>query len=77
MYAIRSYYVVAAAIIATVFDNMDKPQNQNLTYVYEFITRMCAERKGQPMLLQEYLEAVGESHPANILLAQANSYNFV
>jgi len=64
--------VVAAAIIATVFDNMDKPQNQNLTYVYEFITRMCAERKGQPMLLQEYLEAVGESHPANILLAQAN-----
>lgn len=64
--------VVQAAIIATVYDNMDKPENQNLPYVYEFITRMCAERKGQPMLLQEYLNAVGEEHPANLLLAQAN-----
>lgn len=64
--------VIAAAIIACTYDNMDKPQNQNLPYVYEWITRMCAERQGKTILLIDYLQVVGEDHPANLLLAQAN-----
>lgn len=65
--------VIAAAIIACTYDNMDHPENQNLTYVYEWITRMCAERPGgKGMLLTDYLEIVGEDHPANLILAQAN-----
>lgn len=64
--------VISASILACCYDNINKPHNQNLPYVYHFITKMCEQRKGQPLLLQEYLEAVGEGHPANLLLAQAN-----
>lgn len=64
--------VVAAVIIAVVYDNMKIPQNQNLTYVYEFFIRMCACKGQSGMPLQRYLVNVGEDHPANILLAQAN-----
>ena len=64
--------VIGASIIACCYDNMKKPQNQNLPYVYEWITNMCAQIPNQPMLLTEYLKTVGSSHPANTLLAQAN-----
>lgn len=64
--------VVAASIIACCYDNVKKPKNQNLPYVYEWVTRMCEQRPGKSLLLQEYLKAVGENHPANKLLAQAN-----
>ncbi len=63
--------VLAAGIIACVYDNRDKPENQNLPYVYAWITKMCAEKRGG-MLLLDYLAAVGDNHPANLKLAQAN-----
>lgn len=64
--------VISASIIACCYDNINKPKNQNLTYIYSWITKMCEQRKGLPLLLQEYLAIVGEDHPANMLLAQAN-----
>ena len=66
--------VLSASIMACVYDNelLKRPERQNLYYVYEFITRMCAEKKGKQMLLIDYLQTVGEDHPANLLLAQAN-----
>lgn len=65
--------VLAAGIMACTYDNMDKPQNQNLCYVYEWLTRMCAERPGgKGLLLNEYLKVAGEDHPANLIFAQAN-----
>ncbi len=63
--------VIAAAILAVCYDNIDKPENQNLPYVYEWITRMCESRPGKGLLLEEYLTVVGNKHPANLLLAQA------
>ncbi|WP_124099903.1 VirD4-like conjugal transfer protein, CD1115 family [Ruminococcus sp. Marseille-P6503] len=64
--------VLAAGMMACTYDNMDHPENQNLCYVYEWLTRMCAERPGgKGLLLNEYLKAVGEEHPANLIFAQA------
>lgn len=63
--------VLAAGIIACVYDNRDRPENQNLPYVYAWLTQMCSERK-DGMLLIKYLDAVGDEHPANLKLAQAN-----
>lgn len=63
--------VIAAAILAVCYDNIDKPQNQNLPYVYEWITRMCESRPGKGLLMEEYLIIIGNQHPANLLLAQA------
>lgn len=63
--------VLAAGIIACVYDNKEHPENQNLPYVYAWLTKMCAEKKGG-MLLIEYLETVGDNHPAAMKLAQAN-----
>lgn len=65
--------VLAAGIMACTYDNIDHPENQNLCYVYEWLTRMCAERPGgKGLLLNDYLKAVGEEHPANLIFAQAN-----
>lgn len=63
--------VLSAGIIACVYDNQDKPENQTLPYVYAWITKMCAEKKGS-ILLMDYLTAVGDNHPANLALSQAN-----
>lgn len=64
---------IAAAIMACCYDNQEEhPERQNLPYVCEWLTRMTADRGNRKgMLLNEYLETVGESHPANLLLAQA------
>ena len=63
--------ILAAAILCVVYDNMDKPQYQNLTNVYWFIAEMCKDVKmGQtsfkPIIM--YVAQLPENHPAKPLL---------
>jgi len=59
--------VIAAAIMAVVYDNMDKPEYQNLTNVYYFLANMCKAVNGV-MPLNQYLKQLSPTHPAKALL---------
>lgn len=59
---------LAASIMAVCYDNMNRPEYQNLTNVYYFITEMCQDYKGA-LPLQFYIDSLPESHPSRILLA--------
>jgi len=65
--------IMACCIMAVAYDNRNKPQYQNLTNVYHFISRMCAPQEGQSSLpLQEYLNGLPEEHPAKSLAGISN-----
>ncbi len=61
--------VLAATIMAVVYDNRDHPEYQNLTNVYLFIAEMC--KIGERMPLDDYLADIDYNHPAKALLAAA------
>lgn len=57
--------ILAAGILAVVFDNRDKPEYQNMTNVYHFIGKMCKPTgKKQRMPLSNYIETLDSGHPA-------------
>ena len=39
--------IIAGTIMTVVAENMDKPQYQNLTNVYTFISEMCRSENGK------------------------------
>lgn len=57
--------VIAAGILAVVYDNQDHPEHQNLTNVYHFLAKMCKPvgSKGQ-MPLVHYMKKLPPEHPA-------------
>ncbi|GHU90888.1 hypothetical protein FACS1894202_11430 [Clostridia bacterium] len=63
--------VLAGAIMAVVWDNMSKPEYQNLTNVYHFIAEMCREPpdKKQQTKVNIYSKNLDEKHPARPLFA--------
>lgn len=59
--------VIAAGILSIVFDNLDRPEYQNLSAVYWLVTLLGADSsKG---LAKEYIESMPESHPAKAPLS--------
>jgi type IV secretion system protein VirD4 len=59
--------VIASSILSVVYDNMGKPQYQNLTNVYYFISEMC-RMVGEEMPINKYLKSLDSQHPAKALL---------
>ncbi len=59
--------VIAGSIMAVVFDNMERPQFQNLANVYHFISEMCRTINGT-MPLNQYINSLSEQHPARALM---------
>ena len=60
--------VIAAAILCVVCDNKKRPELQNMTNVYWFISEMC-RTIGSKMPILEYVKKLPASHPAKALLS--------
>jgi len=60
--------IIAAAILCVVCDNKTRPEFQNMTNVYWFISEMC-RTIGSKMPLLEYVKKLPPSHPAKALLS--------
>lgn len=60
--------VIAAAILAVVYDNMKKPQYQNLTNVYYFLENMCKPNARKEMPITIYVEMTPPNHPVRSLI---------
>ncbi len=60
--------VIAAAILCVVYDNVDRPEYQNLTNVYWFIANMCKPVQITPRVtvtpIIEYIKILPDDHPA-------------
>jgi len=63
--------VIAAAIMAVVYDNRERPQYQNMTNVYSFISEMCKPMQGGELPINKYMAALPDAHPAKALLGIA------
>lgn len=59
--------IIAAAIMAVVYDNKEHPEYQNLTNVYYFISEMCKAGDGE-LPLNKYVKGLKKNHPARALL---------
>lgn len=62
--------IMAASILAVVYDNKEHPEYQNLTNVYHFINNMCEMSDNPP--LKRYIdtiEALNPNHPALALIS--------
>ena len=59
--------VIASTILSVVYDNLNKPQFQNLTNVYYFISEMC-RMAGEDLPINKYLKTIDNQHPAKALL---------
>ena len=55
--------IIAGTIMTVVAENMDKPQYQNLTNVYTFISEMCRSENGK-MPINYFIENLPPDHPA-------------
>lgn len=63
--------IIAGSIMSVVFDNMGKPEYQNLTNVYFFINEMCKTDSKGNMLLSKYVDSLDDNHPAKALFGIA------
>ena len=59
--------IVAAAIMAVVFDNRENKQYQNLPNVYQFLVNMC-KPVGNVLPLSVYVASLPPDHPSKALL---------
>lgn len=62
--------IMAACILAVVYDNKDHPEYQNLTNVYYFINNMCEMSDNPP--LKKYINTIkilNPNHPALALIS--------
>lgn len=65
--------VIAACILAVVYDNKNYPEYQNLTNVFHFINNMCTMSDNPP--LKRYIDDIrikNPNHPALALISIAN-----
>ena len=60
--------IIAAAILCVVCENKKRPEYQNLTNVFFFISEMCKTIAGKMPLL-EYVKKLPQNHPAKALLS--------
>ncbi len=55
--------IIAGSIITVIYENKDRPEVQNLTNVYSFISEMCLSDYGD-MPINRYIEDLDDDHPA-------------
>ncbi|MDF2923898.1 MAG: conjugal transfer protein TraG [Paenibacillaceae bacterium] len=60
--------VIAASILSVVWDNVKRPDYQNLTNVYWFLAEMNRQI-GNKTPMQEYIKRLPQHHPARALLS--------
>ena len=60
--------IIDAAILCVVCDNRKRPDMQNLTNVYWFISGMCQSIEGK-LPIVEYVKKLPSNHPAKALLS--------
>lgn len=60
--------VIAASILSVVWDNIKRPEYQNLTNVYWFLAEM-SKQIGNKTPMQEYIKRLPQNHPARALLS--------
>ncbi len=59
--------IIAASILCVVVDNKNKPEFQNMSNVYYFISEMCKPQKDN-VPLNKYMKKLDADHPARALL---------
>lgn len=60
--------VIAASILCVVVENKDKPELQNMTNVYFFISEMCKPMEEGEIPLNKYVKSLPDDHPARGLI---------
>lgn len=60
--------VIAASILSVIWDNLKRPEYQNMTNVYWFLAEMN-KPTGNKTPMQEYMKRLPASHPARALLS--------
>ncbi|MBW4079971.1 VirD4-like conjugal transfer protein, CD1115 family [Paenibacillus sp. S150] len=60
--------VIAASILSVVWDNVKRPEFQNMTNVYWFLAEMN-KQIGNKTPMQEYIKRLPQNHPARALLS--------
>ncbi|MDO5555162.1 MAG: type IV secretory system conjugative DNA transfer family protein [Clostridia bacterium] len=62
---------IKTGIMAVVMGNIEHPELQNLTNVYNFLSEMCSEQNDKSMLMDIYLDSLPKNHPAVSAFAPA------
>lgn len=63
--------VIAGAIMSVVFDNKNRPEFQNLTNVFMFISEMCRPVGNNQLPINRYIECLNKEHPATSIFGIA------
>ena len=58
--------ILAFAILLVVIENKDKPEYQNLTNVYNFLSKMCISDENGKIPLNKYIQELPDDHPAKM-----------
>ena len=58
--------ILAFAILLVVIENKNTPEYQNLTNVYNFLSKMCISDENGKIPLNKYIQDLDDSHPAKL-----------
>lgn len=58
--------ILAFAILLVVIENKDNPEYQNLTNVYNFLSKMCISDENGKIPLNKYIQELPDDHPAKM-----------
>ena len=58
--------ILAFAILLVVIENKNRPEYQNLTNVYNFLSKMCISDENGKIPLNKYIQDLDDSHPAKL-----------
>ena len=58
--------VLAFAILLVVIENKERPEYQNLTNAYHFLSKMCISDENGKIPLNKYIQDLDDNHPAKL-----------
>lgn len=58
--------VLAFAILLVVIENKKRPEYQNLTNAYHFLSKMCVSDENGKIPLNKYIQDLDDNHPAKL-----------
>ena len=58
--------ILAFAILLVVIENKNNPEYQNLTNVYNFLSKMCISDENGKIPLNKYIQDLDDNHPAKL-----------
>lgn len=58
--------ILTFAILLIVIENKNKPEYQNLTNVYNFLSKMCISDENGKIPLNKYIQDLDDNHPAKL-----------